>query len=200
MKTYRTIILVLFAALAVGMSSKPKPRPPSSVSSDDSIRGWIMAIRERELTRMAPLVGVPVETLLKTEVKKIHLCQETNRSKDGSYSCDEACTKSGCVHAWFLGRFMVYSCEYLFVIPNIAEPIIAHEAMHEILVIHYNIGGHPESVTVNRLDNGRKLTFKPRDVIQGRWPMSPVKLFASDAWSDDLKCGHDETFIGGGGI
>lgn len=184
----------------VGCSSS---NPPATESPEDDTTRSILETRDTELLRMGRAIGIPDKLLLKTRVSNILLCQETGSNGDGSYSCDDECTQvQSCVHAWMLGQFQVYSVEYMFTIPSITRGTKSHEIMHELLVIHYNVGGHPESVTITRLDNGQPMTFKPAQIIGSRWALVPdwaVGTFAPN-WSNDIKCGVSEVFEAGAGI
>lgn len=175
--------------------------------TDDPLKAHILNRRAHHIERMAPQIGIPVDVAMRTRVTDIHLCPEQERNGDGSYSCDKGCIQiDGCAHAWCRPTVDQGTVEYLYVQPVVADPIIAHEKMHELLD-HYGIGGHPKWVTVTRLDNGEQLKFSPAKVIGGRWPYAPVNVLLPQSmeigleWGNDFDCGvPDETFIDGAGI
>lgn len=191
-------VLVAFAlALAIGAlltgcsSSKPK-------LTDDPLRAHILNRREHHIRRMAPEIGIPVDRALQTRVTQIYLCPEEGRSGDGSWACDKSCVQTpSCVHAWCSTSFGASTVEYLYITPLIEDGCIAHETLHELLVIFYGVTGHPASVTVNRIDNGKKITFRPANVADWRWP----SIFGvTRDWGTDYRCGSELILMDGAGI
>jgi hypothetical protein len=194
------IAFALMMMLAVGCSStKPKVNPP------DSVRQRILERREYEIRRQAPILGIPVDLALSVKVSKINLCPETGSSGDGSYSCDQACTRTQCVHAWMAGSKGAKSVEYLFVTPNIPDGVIAHECHHELIVLHYGITGHPTRSTITRISDGKTMTINHASVIGWRWPSLvnwaiPKAYEIESEWHDEIKCGADDVLVDGAGI
>lgn len=191
-------IAMVAIAVLVGCATK------ENAKSDTQKR--ISERRVAEIRRMAPSIGIPVEKALSVRVDKIHECNESGRNSDGSYTCGDCPgTGSDCVHAWFRGAHGNRRVEYLFATPEVKDGTIAHEVMHELLVVWYGIGGHPTRVEVTRLDNGKRFSFRPADVIGWRWPSLvnwalPQSMEIGGRWGSDIKCGTEEMFEDGGGI
>jgi len=191
------IYLLAILALVGCSSSKPGYKPGTDIEKH------IMARRDFEIRRQAPLMGIPVADALSVRVKRIHLCPEEKRSQGASYSCGD-CTKAGCVHAWFLGSQGNKSVEYLYVTPAIPDGVISHEVHHELCVVWYGIGGHPARSQITRIDNGKPMTLNHPGIVGWRWPAlfdwtRPARWTATNPWSD-FECGTGEILIDGAGI
>lgn len=133
--------------------------------------GGIAAQRVAAMRDLAPKIGVNADDALRV-ASRIETCNEAGRNGDGSYVCGE-CSALGdadCVHGAFWGVLGARSVRYLFAVPDLRDGTVRHEVMHELLVVHYGVGGHPSRVTITRKTDGQQQTFSPGAVIGWRWP------------------------------
>ncbi len=197
------IIAALLVSMMMGCSTGGGGKPTTMPPAEQHIR----SVRESEIRRQAPLLGIPVEQAITRRARAVYLCESTEKNGDGSYSCDSSCTRlnqGSCVHAWCSTAQGLSWSDYLFVLPDLRDGCIAHEVHHELIVGFYGLGGHPARSVVSRIDNGNRLVISHRDVIGWRWPAlvnwALPKAFEVPGW-DGIKCvAPDEIFEDGGGI
>lgn len=195
------ILALLLAGNAQAMGNKKAK--PSSVES------WLALQRIEAINDMAPRIGIPASVALKGRAT-FKACESTGRNGDGPFICgDKApCAEiKSCVHAWCIPDFGG-STRYMFAIVNsdgsaskaVSRWTVRHEVMHELLDA-YHLTGHPLKVTITRMDNGKAQTFKPGEIIGGRWP-SAVNVLLPEGREVNVEwgemCGHDEIMRGDG--
>lgn len=198
------VVLLIVVACTTAHAGGSKKNNPSTVEA------WLAGQRVAAINDMAPRIGLDPKAVLRSS-GAFKPCEHTGRNNDGPYvdgsktDCPE--TKSS-VHAWCMpnpgGRV-----RYMFAIVGQSKSpskdvlvwCVRHEVFHELLA-HYGIGGHPLKVTIKRKDNGKAQTFKPAEIINGRWPsmvnvLIPESAESQDEWAD-AACGTEEIMRGDG--
>ena len=198
----RILYSILFALSLLSLNTHAMgSKKPSS--------DWFAAERIKAIQDMAPRIGIPVEKALKGKAA-FKRCDATGTNGDGPYidgKKNDCAEITGSVHAWCIPDFGGYT-RYMFAViktsksPSLDVKVwcVRHEVMHELLDA-YGLTGHPLKVTVKRMDNGKSITFKPGEIINGRWP-SAVNVFLPDGMEVGTDwpglCGHDEIMRGDG--
>jgi hypothetical protein len=201
--TMRYLLIVLLACSTAYAGGSKKHNP-------STIETWLSGQRVEAINSMAPQIGLDPKAILKSR-GEFKPCEHTGRNGDGPFvdgkktDCPEI---DSTVHAWCIpnpgGRV-----RYMFAIvgsstkpsKDVLTWCVRHEIFHELLA-YYDISGHPLKVTVKRKDNGKAQTFKPAEIINGRWP-SLVNVLIPESFEDtsewtDLKCGTEEIMRGDG--
>lgn len=201
---YATIlVLSLLSTSADAMGGRKKPKL-------EGVQAWLAAERVSAINDMAGQIGLDPKAVLQARAV-FKTCEHTDSTPDGPYvdgnktSCAEM---KASAHAWV--RPTVNPIQYMFAIigsknetqKGIARWVVRHEVMHELILRHYGVNGHPTKVTITRKDNGKKQTFKPAEIIRGRWPslinaVIPEAMESQEEWFD-MMCGFDEVFNGDG--
>lgn len=202
---YSTIVALSLLSTTAHAGGSKKHNP-------SGVEAWLAGQRVEAINSMAPQIGLDPKAILKSR-GEFKPCEHTGRNGDGPFvdgkktACPEI---DSTVHAWCIpnpgGRV-----RYMFAIVGASSKpskdvlvwCVRHEVFHELLA-HYDIGGHPLKVTITRKDNGRQQTFKPAEIIKGRWPslvdvLIPESMESQDEWAD-AACGTGEVFTDGGGI
>lgn len=202
-------LVVLLIALLLATNVQAMGRKSSK---PEGVQAWLQSERVKAINDMAPRIGLDPAAVLKSS-GDFKPCEHTGINGDGPYvdgkktDCPEI---DSTVHAWCIpnpgGRV-----RYMFAIvgsstkpsKDVLTWCVRHEIFHELLA-YYDISGHPLKVTITRKDNGRQQTFKPAEIIKGRWPslvdvLIPESMESQDEWAD-AACGTGEVFTDGGGI
>ena len=129
---------------------------------NDAIRG--------EVRRMLGIVGKnPAEAgLLNIDMQ---LLDPMGDGPDGKWG---DLPGSGSVHAAFQGQFMSFNVEYWDAACPGDKPDmrhISHEALHNVLIVWFNLGGHPDRFTLD----GVAYTADQLLMSDARWPMRVAK-------------------------
>lgn len=193
MRWRRIIISIALCVFALHDANAMGHKKKKSSPVVDGIKN-----RRVEIIRdLAPKIGIDPDTALRVSAR-IETCNESGSNADGSYVCGECVALGGgdCVHGAFWGAQGARSVRYLFAVPSLTDGTIRHEVMHELLVVHYGVGGHPSRVTINRLTDGKPQTFSPGAVIGWRWP-SLVNWALPQSREIDVDWGATQCYIGG---
>lgn len=199
----RCLLIILLACTTCYAGGSKKNNP-------SGIEAWLAGQRVAAINDMAPRIGLDPKTVLRSS-GAFKPCEHTGINNDGPYvdgsktSCPEI---SDSVHAWCIPNPGA-RVRYMFAIVGASKAAskevrvwcVRHEVMHELLA-YYGIGGHPLKVTITRKDNGKQQTFKPAEIINGRWPsmvnvLIPESRESQDEWAD-AACGTEEVMRGDG--
>lgn len=199
---------LLIAALVLASSSVwaggSKKNNPSSVQA------WLANQRKAAIEDMAPKIGLNPAPILKVGAN-FKACEHDGLAKDfGPWvdgAINECAEVDDKVHAWCMPSKRI--TRYMFAVvgdsklasKEIVVACVRHEVMHELLG-WYGVGGHPLKVSIKRQDNGKAQSFKPAEIIGGRWPsmvnvLIPESMENNAEWVD-LKCGTEEVMRGDG--
>lgn len=196
-------VYILLVALVCGCSSTGGNKPVNELET--TIRS-----RESQATdRMADDMGIPREVARAVVCRGVKQCPETGRDKSyGSWTDDARCSETpDPVHAWNITNYDPVRrrgvADYMFAVPDVKMGCVDHETMHKLLRV-YGVGGHPKSVTVNRLTDGKRVTLDIPAIVKWRWPSlvlwDTAGTDTNHPWGDGIKCGTGETFTDGAGI
>jgi hypothetical protein len=200
----RKLFLILFCIASTAYAGGSKKHNPSGIEA------WLAGQRVEAINDMAPKIGLDPKTVLRSS-STFKPCEHTGQNSDGPYvdGSKTACPEiRDSVHAWCIpnpGARVRYMFAIVGASKNVSKEVrlwcIRHEVMHELLA-HYGIGGHPLKVTLTRKDNGKSQTFKPAEIINGRWPSMvnafiPEGMERQDEWAD-AACGTEEVMLGDG--
>ncbi len=182
----------------------------SKKSNPSSVQAWLANQRKAAIEDMAPKIGLDPAPILKVGAN-FKACEHDGLSKDfGPWvdgAINECAEVDDKVHAWCMPSKRI--TRYMFATvgsskassKEIVVACVRHEVMHELLN-WYGIGGHPLKVSIKRQDNGKSQTFKPAEIIGGRWP-SMVNVFVPESMESqtdwlEFPCGSEEIMRGDG--
>jgi hypothetical protein len=200
---YSTVLALSLLSATVHAGGSKKNNP-------SGIEAWLAGQRVEAINDMAPRIGLDPKTVLRSSAT-FKPCEHTGKNNDGPYvdGSKTACPEiKSSVHAWCMPNPGA-RVRFMFAIVSASESpskevmvwCVRHEEMHELLA-YYEISGHPLKVTITRKDNGKSQTFKPAEIINGRWPSMvnafiPEGMESQDEWAD-AACGTEEVMLGDG--
>lgn len=206
-----TMRILYTTILALSLLSTTAHAGGSKKNNPSGVQAWLAQQRVEAVNDMAPKIGLDPKAVLRVKAT-FKTCEHTGIAPDfGPYvdgSKSDCAEVKAVIHAWCIPNIRGV-VRYMFAIVSkaveaakkIVVACVRHEVMHELLE-HYGVSGHPLKVTIVRKDNGRQQTFKPAEIIRGRWP-SMVNIFKPESFESqanwfDFECGYDHVVRGDG--